>query len=190
MSDERELERVERMLRRAPAPETVPAAAAMAARNAALGAAPAQVMRVSRPRRWPAWWRVASGAAAFGAAAAAALVIALTSGGGGGFATQFSVALHGRKGATAEVDFSGAHDGLRQMRVTTQGLPPAGAGHYYEMWFRTPGGENVSAVTFNTGDAGKSTFKAVIPAGMTWHRCWVTREAVDGGDVPRMILTT
>lgn len=188
MSDEPELERVERMLRRAPAPEAVPPAAAMAARNAALGP-PAQVIRVSRTRHWPAWWRVASGAAVFGAAAAAALVIAFSNG-GGGFATQFSVALHGHKGATAEVDFGRPNDGVRQMRVTTQGLPPAGAGHYYEMWFRTPGGENVSAVTFNTSDGGKSTFKAVIPAGMTWHSCWVTREAVDGTDLPQMILTT
>ena len=188
MTDEAELQRVERLLRRAPAPEAVPAAAAMAARNAALGAT-AQVIHMSRTRRWPAWWRVASGAAAFGAAAAAALVIAFSTG-GSGFATQFSVALHGPKGATAEVDFGRPNDGLRQMRVTTHGLPPAGAGYYYEMWFRTPAGENVSAVTFNTADGDRSTFKAVIPAGMTWHRCWVTREAVDGAETPHMILTT
>ena len=193
MSDEAELQRVERMLQRTPAPEAVPAAAAMAARNAALAepAPTAQVIRVSRSPRWTGWWRVATGAAALGAAAAAALVLALSSGGGSGtFATQFSVDLHGPKGATAEVDFSRPQDGLRQMRVTTRGLPPAGAGQYYEMWFRTPGGENVSAVTFNTADADKATFTAVIPAGMTWHRCWVTREAVNGGSTPQMILTT
>ncbi|HXD71611.1 MAG TPA: anti-sigma factor [Gaiellales bacterium] len=191
MSDEAELQRVERMLRRTPAPEAVPAAAAMAARNAALSE-PAQVIRVSRTHRFSGWWRVASGAAALGAAAAAALVLALTSGGGGGgaFATQFSVDLHGPQGATAEVDFSRPNDGLRQMRVTTTGLPPAGAGQYYEMWFRTPSGEKVSAVTFNTADANRSSFTAVIPAGMTWHRCWVTREATDGGSTPQMILTT
>ena len=192
MSDEAELQRIERMLRRTPAPEAVPAAAAMAARNAAL-AEPAQVIRVSRNRRWSGWWGVASGAAALGAAAAAALVLALTGGGGGGsgaFATQFSVDLHGPQGATAEVDFSRPNDGLRQMRVTTQGLRPAGAGQYYEMWFRTPSGEKVSAVTFNTAGANRSSFTAVIPAGMTWHRCWVTREATNGGSPPQMILTT
>ena len=190
MNDEAELQRVERMLQRTPAPEAVPAAAAMAARNAAL-AEPAQVISISRSRRWTGRWRIASGAAALGAAAAAALVLALTSGGGSGaFATQFSVDLHGPKGATAEVDFSRPSDGLRQMRVTTKGLPPAGAGQYYEMWFRTPSGENVSAVTFNTADAGKASFTAVIPAGMTWHKCWVTRETVNGGSVPQMILTT
>jgi len=193
VSDEAELQRVERMLQRTPAPEAVPAAAAMAARNAAL-AEPAQVIRVSRSNRWSGRWRVASGAAALGAAAAAALVLALTSGGGGSgggtFATQFSVDLHGPKGATAEVDFSRPNDGLRQMRVTTQGLPPAGAGQYYEMWFRTPSGEKVSAVTFNTADANRSSFTAVIPAGMTWYRCWVTREATSGGSTPQMILTT
>ena len=190
MSDEAELQRVERMLRRTPAPEAVPAAAAMAARNAAL-AETTQVIRVSRTHRFSGWWRVASGAAALGAAAAAALMLALTSGGGSGaFATQFSVDLHGPQGATAEVDFSRPSDGLRQMRVTTEGLPPAGAGQYYEMWFRTPSGEKVSAVTFNTADAARSSFTAVIPAGMTWHKCWVTRETVSGASTPQMILTT
>ena len=66
MSDE--LEHVERMLQRTPPPETVPAAAAIAARNAALGA-PAQVVRVPAARRWKTWWQVASGAAAPSAAA-------------------------------------------------------------------------------------------------------------------------
>ena len=188
MNDEAELEQVDGMLQRTPPPEAVPAAAAIAARNAALGT-PAQVVRISGNRRWKAWWQVASGAAALGAAAAAALVLAITSA-GGGFATQFSVALHGPRGATAEVDFGSPHNGVRQMRVTTEGLPPAAAGKYYEMWFRTPAGENVSAVTFNTPDAGKSTFTAVIPAGMTWHRCWVTREDTNGGAPRQMVLTT
>jgi hypothetical protein len=76
------------------------------------------------------------------------------------------------------------------MRVTTRGLAPAAAGEYYEMWFRTPSGENVSAITFNTANAGKSSFTAVIPAGMTWHRCWVTREDVHGSAGRQMILTT
>jgi len=62
VSDEAELQRVERMLRRTPAPEAVPAAAAMAARNAALSE-PAQVIRVSRSHRWSGRWRIASGAA-------------------------------------------------------------------------------------------------------------------------------
>jgi hypothetical protein len=189
---EAEIERVERLLQRTPPPEAVPAAAAIAARNAALGA-PSQVIRTPRAQRWRmSWWKVATGAGALGAAAAAALVLALTSGGGGGgaFATQFSIDLHGPQGATAEVDFSRPDDGLRQMRVTTQGLPSAGAGQYYEMWFRTPSGEKVSAVTFNTAGAGKSSFTAVIPAGMTWHRCWVTREDTSGGSMPHMILTT
>ena len=188
MSDDAELEQIERMLHRTPAPEAVPAAAAIAARNAALGA-PAQVVRLSGARRWNAWWRIASGAAALGAAAAAALILAITSS-GGGFATQFSVALHGPQGAAAEVDFSSPHNGLRQMRVTTTGLAPAADGEYYEMWFRTPSGENVSATTFNTANAGKSSFTAVIPAGMTWHRCWVTREDVHGAATRQMILTT
>ena len=194
MSDDFDLERVERMLRRTPAPESVPAGAAAAARRAALSepTAPSTPSRtVTRaPRSWrlPVWWRVASTAAAFGAAVVVAVVIAI--GGHGGPATQFSVSLSGPHGASAEVDFGHPANGLRQMVVHVQGLPPAGAGHYYEMWFRTPGNENVSAVTFNTADAGRTTFRAVIPAGMTWHHCWVTREAVGGADRSAMVLTT
>ena len=40
------------------------------------------------------------------------------------------------------------------------------------------------------GLGGRATFKAVIPAGMTWHHCWVTREAVGGEAAPATVLTT
>jgi hypothetical protein len=189
VSDERDLERVERMLQRTPAPEFVPATAAAAARRAALGEPPSIVTRAKRSWRMPEWWRVASMAAAFGAAVAVAVVLAI-GGRGGGPATQFSVSLNGPHGATAKVDFGHPANGVRQMVVHVKGLPPAGAGHYYEMWFRTPGNENVSAVTFDTADGGRATFRAVIPAGMTWHHCWVTREAVGGEARSAMVLTT
>ncbi len=188
MSDDMDLERVERMLQRTPAPEFVPATAAAAARRAALGE-PGAVTRA--PRRWrlPVWWRVASTAAAFGAAAAVAVVLALA-GRGGGLATQYSLSLSGPHGATAEVDFGRASNGVRPMVVHIHGLPPAGAGRYYEMWFRTAGNDNVSAVTFDTANGGKATFKAVIPAKMTWHHCWVTLEAIGGRTHPAMVLST
>ena len=76
------------------------------------------------------------------------------------------------------------------MVVHVHGLPPAGAAHYYEMWFRTGGDDNVSAVTFDTAVGGQATFRAVIPAGMSWRNCWVTLEAVGGHATPAMVLST
>ena len=187
MSDDSDLERVERMLQRTPAPEFVPATAAAVARRAALGEA-APVIRAQRVWRWPAWWRVASVSAAFGAALAVAVVLAV--GGRGGFATQYALSLSGPHGATAEVDFGHASNGVRQMVVHVHGLPPAGAWHYYEMWFRTGGNDNVSAVTFDTAAGGQATFKAVIPAGMSWRNCWVMRETIGGKESPGMVLST
>jgi anti-sigma-K factor RskA len=179
MSDESDLARVDRMLARTPAPESVPAAFASAARRAALGEPDAVATRAATRRwRWPAWWRVASAAAALGAAVAIAVVLAV--GGHDGFSTQTSIALSGPHGATAEVDFGSVSNGVRPMLVHVKGLHPAGAGHYYEMWFRTPAGEKVSAVTFDTAAGGTATFRAVIPAGMHWHNCWVTWETPDG----------
>ncbi len=187
MTDDADLQRVEQMLRRTPAPEFVPATAAAAARRAALGE-PAHVTRA--PRRWrlPVWWRVASTAAAFGAAVAVGAVLLL--GGRGGFSPQFTLALSGPHGATAEVDFGRAANGVRPMVVHIHGLRPAGAGRYYEMWFRTGANENVSAVTFDTTASGGATLKAVIPAKMTWRNCWVTREAMREGQMPAKVLST
>ena len=147
VSDDAEFGHVERMLQRTPAPEFLPATLAPAARRAALGEPPS-VARAPRAWRWPAWWRVASVAAALGAAVAVAVVLAV--GGRGGFQTQYSLTLTGPHGATAVVDFGQASKGVRPMVVHIHGLPPAGAAHYYEMWFRTGGNDNVSAVTFDT----------------------------------------
>ena len=187
MSDDAELERVEQMLQRTPPPELVPAAAAAAARHAALGE-PAHVTRA--PRRWrlPVWWRIAAPAAAFGAAVAAGAVLLI--GHGGGFSPEHTLSLSGPQGATAQVDFGHAADGVRTMVVHVHGLRPAGAGRYYEMWFRTRGNENVSAVTFDTAASGAATFTAVIPAKMTWHNCWVTREAMRGNSRSAKVLST
>jgi hypothetical protein len=172
-----DIERVERMLARTPAPEPVPAMAAAAAHRAVFGEPDAVVTRSTRQWRWPASWRIASAAAAFGAAVAVAIVLAV--GGRGGFSTQNSIALSGPHGATAEVDFGHISNGVRPMLVHIKGLHPAGTGRYYQMWFRT-GGEKVSAVTFDTAAGGTATFRAVIPAGMHWHNCWVTLETASG----------
>jgi hypothetical protein len=188
MSDDAELERVEQMLRRTPAPEFVPATAAAGARRAALGE-PAHVTRAPRRWRMPAWWRVAAPAAALGAAVAVAAVL-LVGGRGGGFSPQFTLSMSGPQGATADVGFGHAANGVRPMVVHIHGLRPAGAGRYYEMWFRTGANENVSAVTFDTTASGGATFTAVIPAKMRWRDCWVTREAMRGDSKPAKVLVT
>ena len=188
MSDDAEFGNVERMLQRTPPPEPLPATLAPVARRAALGEAPSVARAPRVAWRWPAWWRVASVAAALGAAVAVAVVLAV--GGRGGFSTQYTLTLTGPHGATAVVDFGQASHGVRPMVVHVHGLPPAGAAHYYEMWFRTGGDDNVSAVTFDTAVGGQATFRAVIPAGMSWRNCWVTLEAVGGHATPAMVLST
>jgi hypothetical protein len=188
VSDDPEFGHVERMLRRTPAPEALPASLEPAARRAALGEPPS-VARAPRAWRWPAWWRVASAAAVLGAAVAVAVVLAVGSR-GGGFDTQYKLSLSGPHGATAVVDFGYTSHGVRPMIVRVHGLPPAGKAHYYEMWFRTGGDNNVSAVTFDTAVGGQATFRAVIPAGMSWRSCWVTLEAVSGHAKPEMVLFT
>jgi hypothetical protein len=189
VSDEFDLTRVERMLERTPAPEAVPETFAATARREALGG-PVVEARAARRWQWPAWWRMASAAVALGAAVAVAVTIAVSSH-GGGLQTQYSVSLSGPHGATAVVDFSYPKDGVRQMVMHIKGLPPAGRGHYYEMWFRpSPGAENVSAVTFDTAtDGGSTTIKAVIPAQMHWRSCWVMLENMRGQDVARVLST-
>jgi hypothetical protein len=188
MTEDFDLSRVERILERTPAPEAVPESLAAKARREALSD-PVVVARP--PRRWhlPVWWRVASTAAAFGAAVAVAVTIAVSSH-GGGFQTQFSLPLSGPNGATAVVDFGPVKDGVRPMLVHVNGLRPAGRGHYYEMWFKTGGVENVSAVTFDTASGGQATIRAVIPAGMHWRGCWVMREAIGGTGPRTRVLST
>jgi Anti-sigma-K factor rskA, C-terminal len=188
VNDDLDLGRVERMLERTPAPEPVPETFASLARREALGERVVAARR-PRPRRLPVRWRMASAAAAFGAMVAAAVAIAVSAH-GGGFSTQYSLSLSGPHGATAVVDFGYAKDGVRPMVLHVHGLGPAGAGRYYEMWFKMGGAENVSAVTFDTGSGGETTIRAVIPAHMHWRSCWVTLEAMNGKTAPQRVLTT
>lgn len=188
MTEGFDLGRVERMLERAPAPEAVPETLAARARREALEP-PVVNAKTPRSWHWPAWWRMASAAAALGAAAAVAVTLAISTH-GGGFSAQYSVSLSGPHGATAVVDISYPKDGVRQMVMHIKGLPPAGAGHYYEMWFKpAPGVENVSAVAFDTASGGTTTIHAVIPAGMHWRSCWVMRETITGQPVGRVLST-
>ena len=130
--------------------------------------------------------RFSAGVAVMAAAAAAALVIGV-GGRGAPFDAQTTLALAGPTGASASVDFGNANQGTRPMLVKIHDLRPAPSGSYYEMWFRVSG-EKVSAVTFNTSEAGNATVRSAISADMHWGSCWVTLEKVGGPDGGRVVL--
>jgi hypothetical protein len=189
MSAHDDVDRVEQLLRSAPAPAAVPPGLIDVAREAALAGAGAErrrpVVAAARPRvprlRLA---RLSAGVAVMAAAAAAALVIGV--GGRGSFDSQATLALAGPAGASASVDFGDADKGTRPMLVKIHDLSPAPPGSYYEMWFRVAG-EKVSAVTFNTNSDGTATVRSAISAAMHWGTCWVTREKI-GGDGGRVVL--
>ena len=189
MSAHDDLDRVEQLLRAAPAPTAVPSGLIDVAREAALGGVPrravvAAARRPQVPRLRLA--RFAAGVAVMAAAAAAALVIGV-----GGretpFDAQTTLALAGPTGASASVDFGSADEGTRPMLLKIHDLRPAPAGSYYEMWFRVSG-EKVSAVTFNTNSTGSATVRTSISADMHWGVCWVTLEKAGVGDRGQVVL--
>ena len=189
MSAHDDLDRVEQLLRAAPAPTAVPSGLIDVAREAALGGVPrravvAAARRPQVPRLRLA--RFAAGVAVMAAAAAAALVIGV-GGREGPFDSQTTLALAGPTGASASVDFGSADEGTRPMLVKIHDLRPAPAGSYYEMWFRVSG-EKVSAVTFNTNSTGSATVRTSISADMHWGVCWVTLEKAGVGDRGQVVL--
>ena len=190
MSANDEFERVEQLLRSAPAPAAVPSGMLDVAREAALGGPGAQrrtVVSVARPRvPRLRLGRLTAGVAVMAAAAAAALVIGV-GGNGSPFDAQTTIALAGPNEASATVDFGAAKQGTRPMLVKIHNLRPAGPGWYYEMWFRVSNDE-VSAVTFNTSSSGDATVRSAISADMHWGTCWVTREKVGGPDEGTVVL--
>jgi hypothetical protein len=190
MSANDEFERVEQLLRSAPAPASVPSGMIDVAREAALGGTGAQrrsVVSVARPRvPRLRLGRLTAGVAVMAAAAAAALVIGV-GGNGSPFDAQTTIALAGPDQASATVDFGAAKQGTRPMLVKIHNLHPAGPGWYYEMWFKVSDDE-VSAVTFNTSSSGDATVRSAIPADMHWGTCWVTREKVGGPDEGTVVL--
>jgi hypothetical protein len=189
MSDHDDFDRVEQLLRSASAPTTVPSGLIDVAREAALGGVERRaVVRAPRRPRVPRirLIRFSAGVAVMAAAAAAALVIGV-GGRGTPFDAQTTLALAGPTGASASVDFGNANQGTRPMLVKIHDLRPAPSGSYYEMWFRVSG-EKVSAVTFNTSEAGNATVRSAISADMHWGSCWVTLEKVGGPDPGRVVL--
>ena len=182
------IDRVEQLLRSAPAPTSVPPGLIDVAREAALGGGERRtVIAVARPRvprlRFA---RLAAGVAVMAAAAAAALVIGV-GGRGPSFDSHATLALAGPAGAAATVDFGSVDKGTRPMLLKIHDLRPAPTGSYYEMWFNV-GGDKVSAVTFNTSSSGDATIRTAISADMHWGNCWVTLERVGDGQSDAVVL--
>ncbi|HET7170278.1 MAG TPA: anti-sigma factor [Gaiellales bacterium] len=191
MSANDEFDRVEQLLRSAPAPAPVPPGLVDVAREAALGGAGAErrpIVSVAR-RRVPRlrMGRLTAGVAVMAAAAAAALLIGV--GGPDTFSPERTIALAGPTGASATVDFGSSENGTRPMLVKIHDLRPAGPGWYYEMWFRVSG-DDVSAVTFNTSSSGDATVRSAISADMHWGTCYVTLEKVGDTEQRRVVLRT
>jgi Anti-sigma-K factor rskA, C-terminal len=188
MSAHDDMDRLEQLLRSAPAPAAVPSGLIDVAREAALGGPDRRtVVAVSRPRvprlRLA---RFSAGVAVMAAAAAAALIIGV-GGRGPSFDSQGTLSLAGPAGAAATVDFGSATQGTRPMLLKIHDLRPAPSGSYYEMWFNV-GGDKVSAVTFNTSASGRATVRTAISSNMHWGSCWVTLEKVGGGDDGRVVM--
>jgi len=188
MSAHDDIDRVEQLLRSAPAPTSVPPGLIDVAREAALGGGERRTVVAAVRPRVPRFRlaRVSAGVAVMAAAAAAALVIGV-GGRSSPFDAQTTIALAGPAGASATVDFGRADQGTRPMLVKIDHLRPAPPGSYYEMWFQVSG-DKVSAVTFNTGSSGRATVRAAISANMHWGACWVTLEKVGGPDGDRVVL--
>ena len=79
-------------------------------------------------------------------------------------------------GAHASIDFHEADGAVRPVVVKVSDLPPAGDGHYYQLWM-SENGENMPVAAFNTDSDGSVTAKSTMPADMGWDRCWITLDS-------------
>ena len=169
MSDDRDLTRVEDLLRSVPTPSEVPPRYAPIAKAAALGGEP--------PCRG---CRIVS--------ARIALAAATTGGGcgvGGAVAVTLAFGVNGtRSPSTVEasvalspgspqfasasgkpLELGHAKGAMRPAVLKVDHLPPAPAGEYYEMWFSN-GDDSVGLMAFNTEADGTVTVHSAVPTGM------------------------
>jgi hypothetical protein len=195
MTEERDMNEVERLLRNVPAPEEVPPGLEGMARAAALDPprtpdvteAPAQ--RAPARRRWLSRGRLLPAAVILAGAAAASLYIGV----GGrnqpiGVQTTVNLAavrpVATAAGAHGTLQVGYTNGSMRPVMFKVSGLPPAPKGHYYEMWF-SDGAQREGLLAFDTGQNGTVTVHGEIPASMAWKQCWVTVEGTsdneDGG---------
>ena len=188
MSDERQISEIEDLLREVGPPPTPPEHFHAVAREAALsGGEVIALAPRGRPRGRAG--RLALAAAVLTASAAAALVIGV-----GGNALQIQRTIHmqgvgSASAATAQVDFatSGGQP-VREMVLHVDGLPPAPANGYYELWMQHGKGDPIGLLAFDTPRSGHVVIHSSMPSGLSWTRCWVTVERPNGTDVPVMQL--
>jgi hypothetical protein len=192
---EPEYESVERLLRSVPAPVDVPAEAADAARAAALERRPPREAVVHSPRRSRVRNRRFLPAALVLVAAVAASLVIGVGGRSSGTHIQQTVALVSARSdaASGSVALGNPIGAMREVVLTVKGLPPAPAGHYYEMWM---GGKNegegngVGMLVFQTNGSGTITVRSEVPSRISWTRCWVTLEDARGGAAAVPVLTS
>jgi hypothetical protein len=179
MSDERRISEVEEMLRAAGAPEAPPAHRRDVARTAALGTG--DVVRLRPALRMDnRFARLTLAAAVLLASALAALVIGV---GGNSMSVDKRISLAGATAApqaSATIELGSSDSAIRDVVVRVDNLPPAPKGGYYELWMQTGPGDPTGMVTFNTRSDGDIVAHTTMPSSLTWSRCWVTLETMDG----------
>jgi Anti-sigma-K factor rskA, C-terminal len=194
VTGEPDFESVDRLLRSVPAPLDVPADAAGAARAAALQQRPARGAVVGRPRRSRLRSRRLLPAAVVLVAAVAASLVIGVGGRSPGTDLQQTVALVSARSdaASGSVALGSPNGSMRAVVLTVKDLPPAPAGHYYEMWMggKNDGTGGVGMLVFQTNNSGKVTVRSEVPSGITWTRCWVTLENEQNGSTPVPVLTS
>ena len=171
------------MLREAGQPAAPPPHFHDVAREAALGRGEV-IDFASRSRTGGRMARLLLAAAVLTASAAAALVIGV---GGTRLQVAQSIDLQGvgrQATASAVLDIGHNSGPIRQVELRVDGLGPAPAGGYYELWMKNGNGDRTGLVAFNTSSDGHVVARTTIPAGMSWTRCWVTVERPDGTEAP------
>ena len=88
----------------------------------------------------------------------------------------------GTAGASARGELVRQSNGNHRILLWTKGLPPAGAGEYYEVWL-TVEGRWISAGSFQVAGEMWSCPVGVSPAA--YSKVWVTLERDDGNPHPR-----
>ena len=174
MNDELDMQQLTDALRAVGAPPEPPPGYEQIARDAALGTvAPAEVVRIDHHRLRRRLARPAIALVVIAASTIAALVIGV---GGNQAPITHTVNMSAASGANASVDFLEADGAVRPVVVTISNLPPAGDGHYYQLWM-SENGENMPVAAFNTDSDGSVTAKSTMPADMGWDRCWITLDS-------------
>ncbi|MGE5408017.1 MAG: anti-sigma factor domain-containing protein [Syntrophothermus sp.] len=68
------------------------------------------------------------------------------------------------------------------MVLDVRGLPPAGRGHYYEVWLMTDASHTVPVASFSVNAAGKAEVRVPLPASPAAYRYFdVSRQATSQG---------